>query len=152
MNAIKSYLIKDFLEAMSEVFQHCPEGRRFPCFSESLFHDLTFSSREETELVSGKCSPTGLGNLFKHHLPAPARSVPLGLLTLSPGSPLRVLLAKDRACSSACGLSDAFSQQPAKGNAEHGPVLQGFRTLKAFSPLNFFCHFEYLTPSKLFSS
>ena len=129
MNAIKSYLIKDFLEAMSEVFQHCPEGRRVPCFSKSLFHDLTCSSREETELVSGKCSPTGLGNPSEYHLPPPPRSVPLALLTLSPVSPVWVLLAKDGACSSACGLSDAFSQQPSKSSAEHGPVLQRFPEL-----------------------
>ena len=74
MNTIKSYLIKDLLEAMSEIFQQSPEGRRFPCFSQSLFHDLTFSSREETELASGKRTPTGLGNPSEHSLPPPPRS------------------------------------------------------------------------------
>ena len=134
MNTIKSYLIKDLLEAMSEIFQQSPEGRRFPCFSKSLFHDLTFSSREETELVSVKDTPTGVGNPSEHPLPPPPRSVPLGLLTLSPVSPVWVLLAKDRACSSAWGLSDALSQQPAKSNAEHGLVLQRFQNFEDLSP------------------
>ena len=98
-------------------------------FSKSLFHDLTFSSREETELVSGKRTLTGLGHPSEHHLPPPPRSVSLGLLTLSPVSPVWVLLAKDRACSSACGHSDAISQQPTKSNAEHGPVLQSLQEL-----------------------
>ena len=92
-------------------------------FSKSLFHDLTFSSREETELVSGKRTLTGLGHPSEHHLPPPPRSVPLGLLTLSPVSPVWVLLAKDRAWSSAWGHSDAMSQQRTNGNAEQGPVL-----------------------------
>ena len=127
--SVQSTLTRGLLEAISEVSQHCPEGRRFPRFSKALFHDLTFSSREETEWVSGKRTATGLGHPSEHHLPPPPRSVPLGLLTLSPVSPVRVLLAKDRACCSACGHSDAISQQPTKSNAEHGLVLQSFLEL-----------------------
>ena len=122
---------------LSEVFwylfqkssNNVQKGEGFCIFQSLYFHDLTFSSREETELVSGKHTPAGLGNPAEHHLPPPPRSVPLGLLTLSPVSPVRVLLAKDRACSSACGHSDAVSQQPTKSNAENGPVLQRFPEL-----------------------
>ena len=85
-------------------------------------------------MASGKRTPTGLGNPSEHPLPPLPRSVPLGLLTLSPVSPVWVLLAKDLACSSAWGLSDAFSQQPSKSNAEHGPVLQRFPELEGLSP------------------
>ena len=69
--SVQSTLIRGLLEAISEVSQHCPEGTRFPCFSKALFHDLTFSSREKTEWVSGKRTPTGLGNPEEHHLPPP---------------------------------------------------------------------------------
>ena len=75
--SMRSTLIRDFLEAMSKIFQKSPEGKRFPCFSKSLFHDQTCSPREETELVSGKRTPTGLRNPSEHHLPPPPRSVPL---------------------------------------------------------------------------
>ena len=81
---------------LSEVFwylfqkssNNVQKGEGFCIFQSLYFHDLTFSSREETELVSGKHTPAGLGNPAEHHLPPPPRSVPLGLLTLSPMSPV----------------------------------------------------------------
>ena len=107
-----------------------PDLRDLEVFSKSVIRDLTFSSREETELVLASAPQQVWVYLpAEHHLPPPPRSAPLGLLTFSPVSPVWVLLAKDRACSSACGHSDAISQQPTKSNAEHGPVLQRFPKL-----------------------
>ena len=107
-----------------------PDLRDLEVFSKSVIRDLTFSSREETELVLASAPQQVWVYLpAEHHLPPPPRSAPLGLLTFSPVSPVWVLLAKDRACSSACGHSDAISQQPTKSNAEHGPVLQSFLEL-----------------------
>ena len=119
-----------------------------------VYFMICLSALEKKVLVSGRRTPAGLGHPSEHHLPPPPRSVPFGLLTLSTVSPVRVLLAKDRACSSACRHSDAISQQPTKSNAEHGPVLQRF--LELWRPLSlytcFFLKFEELYPSKLVSS
>ena len=96
---------------------------------QSLYFLIWLSALEKKQSWSWQSHPNRSGSLVRAPSPTTTTSVPLGLLTLSPVSPIRVLLAKDHACSSACGHSDAISQQPTKSNAEHCPVLQSFLEL-----------------------